>query len=107
MVPSGKNETKFLKFGACIWLPELFFQKSSKMSSDSAIRQVWPKLRPNRFGRNSPKLRPKLRFRSYTSAKSAILSHLEVVYDQNRSFVNFGRIGSAEASAKVTELPNH
>ena len=31
------------------------------------VRQFWPKLRPKQFGRKSPKLRPKLRFRSYTS----------------------------------------
>ena len=30
MVPSGKNDTKFLKFGACIWTPESFLQSQSK-----------------------------------------------------------------------------
>ena len=30
MDPCGKNETLFLKFGACIWSPEPFLQNWSK-----------------------------------------------------------------------------
>ena len=37
MVPSGKNDTKFLKFGACIWSPELFLQNSPKMGENLQI----------------------------------------------------------------------
>ena len=35
--------------------------------ADSVVRQSSPKLRPNCFGRKWPKLRLKLRFRSYTN----------------------------------------
>ena len=30
MIPCRKNETKFSKFGACIWSPEQFLQIRSK-----------------------------------------------------------------------------
>ena len=30
MIPCRKNETKFSKFGACIWSPEQFLQNRSK-----------------------------------------------------------------------------
>ena len=45
-------------------------RNSPKMTffADSVVRQSSPKLRPNYFGRKWPKLRPKLRFRSFTTS---------------------------------------
>ena len=45
----------------------VIFPVKTSIFADSVIRPNWPKLRPNWFGRFSPKLRPKLRFQSYTT----------------------------------------
>ena len=46
MIPCRKNETKFSKFGACIWSPEQFLQNRSKMGAkiaNFAISQYFKK----------------------------------------------------------------
>ena len=44
--------------------------RKTSFFADSVVRWVDRMIRPNRFGRFSPKLRPKLRFRSYTNCNS-------------------------------------
>ena len=54
-----------------------------RIFADSVIRPTSPKLRPNRFGRKWPKLRPKLRFRSYTNKNNTSVNPM-IVYAQKR-----------------------
>ena len=60
------------------------------------VRQSWPKLRPKQFGRISPKLRPKLRVRSYTRYRYFIRlkSRMNMIQIAIQVFFEFSEIQS-------------
>ena len=69
---------------------------------DSVVRQTSPKLRPNYFGRNPPKLRPKLRFRSYT-IKQFGLNGLNSI-SQKKSWKRIMQLDQKSNSRKKYEI---